>query len=465
VPSKMPVVIGLFDNSLRGQFETSLRGQDSPSPDKKLHKGCSGHSHGNSVKKERPSRPLPVNSKDCCYNDGSSSDESNHPRRSQSSEYTTRLSTPITRRSTSASNSAVAQRLFNSPTKAVTAKYRAERTASDGVKMAADMKAIKTYNSNSLPRRRINKSAEEDSGNFSSSEENTDGRFVDLVTPTPVKQNLIHGTSDDELSIQELRRKQRQQRRDYLNLKNSGDRGSRRESPSPVKRGDLQCNETRGSRRSSDDASDSSYSPPASPLMTFRSSSNKIWQRSPIPGKPRARSSGTNSCVYAFGSSTKRFVDDKNKKLNNLPSPLHKSSSDGVQNGLKAAELALRRTYSDPRQREKQEITKAWLKFKEDIEAAMQKKPNTGGYYKNLADMMTTKMEMLAEEVGSNLSKGFSICPGNGFLVNFLGIALYFRRLVSSREKDIWFAILALSISVLSCFPIFCALAQWFSLS
>ena len=421
---KMPVVFGRFENSLRGQFETSLRGQDSPRPDKKLHKGCSGHSHGNSVKKERPSRTLPVSSKDCCYHDGgSSSDESNHPRRSQSSEYT-RLLTPVTRRSTSASNSAVAQRLFTSPTKAVTAKYRAERTASDGVKMAAAMKAIKGYNSNSLPRRgRANKSAEEDSGNFSSSEENTDGRFVDLVTPTPVKQNLIHGTSDDELSIQELRRKQRQQRRDYLHLKNSGQSGSRRQSPSPVKR-DLQCNESRG-RKSSDDASDSSYSPPASPLMTFRSSSsNKIWQRSPanLGFKPRARSSGvsTNSCAYAFGSSTKRFVDDTAKKL---PSPLHKSSSDGVQNGLKAAELALRRTYSDPRQREKQEITKAWLKFKEDIEAAMQKKPNTGGYYKNLADMMTTKMEMLADEVGLLLTR-FSICPGSGFLENFLDIAL-----------------------------------------
>ena len=91
-----------------------------------------------------------------------------------------------------------------------------------------------------------------------------------------------------------------------------------------------------------------------------------------------------------------------------------KSPSDGVQNGLKSAELALSRTYSDPKggyyqsgvygrqnSREKQEIAKAWLKFKEDIEAAMQKKPNSG-YYKNLADMMTTKMESLntTDQVG-----------------------------------------------------------------
>ena len=119
--------------------------------------------------------------------------------------------------------------------------------------------------------------------------------------------------------------------------------------------------------------------------------------------KPRARSS--NSCAYAFGSSTKRFADDKN--LKKFPPPLMKSPSDGVQNGAKAVELALSRTYSDPKyygrqnSREKQEIAKAWLKFKEDIEAAMQKKPNSG-YYKNLADMMTTKMELLntTDQVG-----------------------------------------------------------------
>ena len=135
--------------------------------------------------------------------------------------------------------------------------------------------------------------------------------------------------------------------------------------------------------------------------------------------KPRARSS--NFCAYAFGSSTKRFADDKspgigpivgldNRILRKVPPPFMKSPSDGVQNGVKAAELALSRTYSDPKgtygrqnSREKQEIAKAWLKFKEDIETAMQKKPNSG-YYKNLADMMTTKMESLnttTDQVGS----------------------------------------------------------------
>lgn len=172
----MPVVFG--------SFETSLRGQDSPRGDKRvLHKGCSGHLHGHGVKKERASRTPDVKfSKNCCHNDtgGSSSDEAATPntsRRSQSSECGKSPSNNQhlnARRSTSASNSAVAQRLFSSPTKAVTAKYRAERTASDGFKMASDLKAAMNggRSTNSLPRRgkkesNHRRSAEEDSGNFS----------------------------------------------------------------------------------------------------------------------------------------------------------------------------------------------------------------------------------------------------------------------------------------------------------
>ena len=388
----MPVIFG--------SFETSLRGQDSPRGDKRvLHKGCSGHLHGHGVKKERASRQVNI-SKDFCekpHEEGSSSDEGDHKRRSQSSEYA-RIAPVVNQKRSTSTNSAVAQRLFNSPTKAATAKYRAERTCSDGLKMASDMKALMNggRSCNSLPRRsklRGNKS-EEDSGNFSSSEENTDfHNVVDLITPSVNKQNLIHGTSDDELSIEELRRKQRQERRDYLM--------QRRESPSPVKREGQQ----RG-RRSSDEASDSSYSPPNSPMI-FRSSSNKCRSMNLNAKKlqqPRARSS--NSCAYAFGSSTKRFADDKNLKFRT--SPLNKSGSDGVQKFVAENREFLSRTLSDPKSygrqnsREKQEIAKAWLKFKEDIEAAMQKKPNSG-YYKNLADMMTTKMESLNDQVGLKL--------------------------------------------------------------
>ena len=79
----MPVIFG--------SFETSLRGQDSPRPDRRLHKGCSGHLHGAGVKKERASRtPEFKFSKSCCHDeksDNSSSDEgttSRPERRSQS---------------------------------------------------------------------------------------------------------------------------------------------------------------------------------------------------------------------------------------------------------------------------------------------------------------------------------------------------------------------------------------------
>ena len=104
-----------------------------------------------------------------------------------------------------------------------------------------------------------------------------------------------------------------------------------------------------------------------------------------------------------------------------------KSPSDGVQNGVKAVELALSRTYSDPKyygrqnSREKQEIAKAWLKFKEDIEAAMQKKPNSG-YYKNLADMMTTKMELL----NTTDQVGFFLALFGYFFSSFLCRVSYF---------------------------------------
>jgi hypothetical protein len=398
-----------------GAFETSLRGHDSPRGDRRvLHKGCSGHLHGHGVKKERTSRtPEFKHSKTCCtYNDASSSDESTQPRRSQSSEDT-RLPPPVTRRSNSATTNNVAQRLFSSPTMATTAKLRAERTASDGPKMASDLRSM-GFGTSCLPRRlmtnKANKS-EDDSGHFSSSEDNNDfhaRNVVDLVSPAVNhKQNLINGTSDDELSMEELRRKQRQQRRDYLQHRQGG---SRRQSPSPASSKRV-SGEDRG-RKSSDEASDSSFSPPASPVC--RSSSGKMWPKSSgittSGGKPRAQSSGGNSCAYAFGSSTKRFnTDEKLKGLKKfLPPPLNKSSSDGVEKGFKAAELALSRTFSDPKatspyhlrhqSREKTEVTKAWLKFKEDIEAAMQKKPNRG-YYKDLSDMMNTKMEMLSDEV------------------------------------------------------------------
>ena len=79
------------------------------------------------------------------------------------------------------------------------------------------------------------------------------------------------------------------------------------------------------------------------------------------------------------------------------PSPLHKSSSDGVQNSIQ--QLQLNRSSSDSRvssgKRVIDSAKESWMKFKDDVDSALQKKPNQAGFYKNLADMMHNKMEML----------------------------------------------------------------------
>ena len=44
----------------------------------------------------------------------------------------------------------------------------------------------------------------------------------------------------------------------------------------------------------------------------------------------------------------------------------------------------------------KNSVTKAWLQFQEDIEAAMLRKPGGGsGLYKNLTDLMQDRMDQL----------------------------------------------------------------------
>ena len=44
----------------------------------------------------------------------------------------------------------------------------------------------------------------------------------------------------------------------------------------------------------------------------------------------------------------------------------------------------------------KSSVTKAWLQFQEDIEAAMLRKPGGGsGLYKNLTDLMHHRMDQL----------------------------------------------------------------------
>ena len=339
------------------------------------------------------------------------------------------------RRSVS-SNAAVAQRLFMSPTKSTTAKLRAERTMSDGRKMTVEMQRITgSLSTSHLPKRTDllmrGDPADQDSGHFSSDE------------GSPGHQH--HATSDDELSMEELRRRQRKERRDYIQ-RHSPTKGSssRKESPSPAgpRFGE------RGRRSSDDGTSDtSSISPPPTPSpKTGRSTSSRPFSGLSGSGTlstRRAKSSGNSpkklqlgvkTCPYAFGSSQKRFFDDGsaagaaspatqnvtsspegsliagtvsdprkgNIKTNaaspgKKPSPLNKSSSDGVQNSIH--QLQLNRSSSDSRvssgKRVPDSTRESWLKFKDDVDIALQKKPNQSGFYKTLSDMMHNKMEML----------------------------------------------------------------------
>ena len=500
-----------------GAFEASLRGRDSPSVDRKmLHKGCSGHLHGHGVKKERSVRDIPAVARHV-HQDTSSSDESDLHliarkrqipaicARSQSSDChlihnTVVAGHTVAKRSSSA---VVAQRLYSSPTKATTAKQRAERAVSDSRKMTAEMKrltekagllsasmslagggASSSSTSNlagggaRLSRwghRLQDEANDPDSGHFSSASD-TEGagaggarmHFVrSMMTPTPEerKKNVIHGVSDDEFSMLELRKRQRKERRDYVHGRSpkgspSGGPGPRKESPSPgPKRYPPQGD--RG-RRSSDELSSTSASPPTTPTprsASSRPSSREGFHCGTVPGGGGRRSTsfGTTpvskrAVSYAFGSSVKRFPSSKRLNLE-LPSsllgnkesrlaphgrhrsaPLHAGrcvnngyASDAECHQMQQRNLSLGRTIScDPpsrsgtvggsgggksaRERQRDVVTRAWLQFKDDVENALLRKPNHTGLYKNLTDMMHTKMEMLNDEsteVGRRQMQGY----------------------------------------------------------
>ena len=57
----------------------------------------------------------------------------------------------------------------------------------------------------------------------------------------------------------------------------------------------------------------------------------------------------------------------------------------------------------------KNSVTKAWLQFQADIEAALFRKPSSNGMYKNLSDMLHSRMDQL-EQVGSLDSIGKPLC-------------------------------------------------------
>ena len=52
-------------------------------------------------------------------------------------------------------------------------------------------------------------------------------------------------------------------------------------------------------------------------------------------------------------------------------------------------------------ERGKNSVTKAWLQFQADIEAALFRKPSNNGLYKNLSDMLQNRMDQL-EQVKTN---------------------------------------------------------------
>ena len=45
----------------------------------------------------------------------------------------------------------------------------------------------------------------------------------------------------------------------------------------------------------------------------------------------------------------------------------------------------------------KNSVTKAWLQFQADIEAALFRKPSSTGMYKNLSDLLHSRMDQLEQ--------------------------------------------------------------------
>lgn len=260
------------------------------------------------------------------------------------------------------SSAVVAQRLYSSPTAATTAKVRAERTASDSRKMTADLGKISGSSSlgaltrGGKPRKagRTHSSGShhnhhDDSGHFSSSDTDyPSSRQFSLGRPLEGrKQSLISGASDDEVSVLELRQRQRRQRRDYVQTRSpkTAAGAARKESPSPgpkssrVAAGGAKKSQLTRGRRSSDECTDESLSPPATPSP--RSASGKAWSRAPhteVVCARRAASSGNNSNNsnngsksgkgFGFGSGVSRFPEKRPlSKVNSASSTASSASS------------------------------------------------------------------------------------------------------------------------------------------
>ena len=53
----------------------------------------------------------------------------------------------------------------------------------------------------------------------------------------------------------------------------------------------------------------------------------------------------------------------------------------------------------------KNSVTKAWLQFQADIEAALFRKPSNNGLYKNLSDMLQNRMDQLEQVKRNNWTR------------------------------------------------------------
>ena len=61
----------------------------------------------------------------------------------------------------------------------------------------------------------------------------------------------------------------------------------------------------------------------------------------------------------------------------------------------------------------KNSVTKAWLQFQADIEAALFRKPSNNGLYKNLSDMLHSRMDQLEQVILSfSFAKLIKKCEG-----------------------------------------------------
>ena len=124
-----------------------------------------------------------------------------------------------------------------------------------------------------------------------------------------------------------------------------------------------------------------------------KSSSQTALPTTPSP-QPKKNS-------YAFGSSTERFSPGEADSAGRT-----RASQDNLAS---SPHSSLQRTISDPRvapspgraarqPQHKNSVQKAWLQFQADIEAALHRKPGAGsGTYKNLSDLLCSRMDQLEE--------------------------------------------------------------------